>query len=221
MKLNKIDFFAKGNLVIYQDYKIAINPVSGCREDIPCDPVEINSYEELSKRVAHHSDVELLVDDQLQNSEEMKEWRKVMPRKTPEAIALYQKSPNSVNYGDVTKAINETGAMLPEGQVLFHGGDLHDCILTRPLSTTFCPQVARQEASWKGKAKAAGSVNIYKITITGSEVTGYALKQKGTSHGNEKEVLISANHRLKVGNMFHEDVLADGLPIRFYEATIE
>ena len=61
MKLNKIDFFAKGNLVIYQDYKIAINPVSGCREDIPCDPVEINSYEELSKRVAHHSDVEHLV----------------------------------------------------------------------------------------------------------------------------------------------------------------
>ena len=221
MKLKKIDFFAKGNLVIYQDYRMTINPVSGCREDIPCDPVEINSYEDLSKRVAHHSDVEHLVDDQLQNSEEMREWRRAMPRKTPDAIAVYQKTPDLANYGDVTNAISEAGAMLPEGQVLFHGGDLHDCTLTRPLSTTFCPQVARQEALWKGKAKAAGGVNIYKITIAGSEIPGYALKQRGTSLGNEKEVLISANHRLKIGNMFHEDILENGLPIRFFEATIE
>lgn len=221
MKLKKIDFFAKGKLVIYQNYKMTINPTTGCREDIPCDPLEIGSYEELSKRVAHHSDVEHLVNDQLQKSEEMKEWRKAMPRKTPEAIAVYQKTPNSANYADVINAINKTGAMLPEGQVLFHGGDLHDCILTRPLSTTFCPQVARQEALWKGKAKAAGSVNIYKITINSSGVSGYALKQKGTSLGNEKEVLLSVNHKLKVGKIFHEDNLENGLPIRFFEATIE
>lgn len=220
MKLKKIDFFSKGKLVIYQDYRMTINPVSGCREDIPCDLLEINSYEELSKRVAHHSDVEHLVDDQLRKSEEMKEWRKAMHRKTPEAIATYQKSPNSSDYDDVTNVINETGATLPEGQVLFHGGDLHTCITTRPLSTTFCPQVARQEALFKGKAKIAGSVNIYKITIVSSNVLGYALKQKGTNHGNEKEVLIGANHELKVGKMFHEDKLENGLPIRFFEATI-
>ena len=221
MILKKIDFFSTGSLVIYQDYEMSINPKTGCREDIPIDPVEIKSYEDLAKRVSRHSDIEKLVEEQLEKSKELKLWRKAMPSKTPSAIAKYQKSPDSVDNQKVSDAIEDVGAQLPLGQVLFHGGNLHDGCLTRPLSTTFCPQVARQEALWKGKAKAIGCVNIYKITITGGNVNGYALKQKGTNLGNEKEVLISAGHELTVGNKIFEDTLEDGMPIKIFEANIK
>lgn len=221
MQLKKIDFFSNGPLVVYQDYKISINHKSGCREDIPIDPVEIKSYEDLAKRVSRHDDIERLVDKQLEKSKELKAWRRAMPSKTPSAVAKYQRSPDSVDNQKVSDAIENVGFQLPSGQVLFHGGNLHGGRLNRTLSTTFCPQVARQEALWKGKAKKIGSVNIYKITITGDNVNGYVLKQKGTSLGNEKEVLISAGHELTVGNMIFEDTFGSDMPIRVFEANLK
>lgn len=215
----KIDFFSDGPNTIYEDYEIAIDPATGCRCDIPVRPVTIASYDELAKRVFHHNDVECLVDKKLQESQAFQQWRRSMPSVTPKSIAVYQKTYKVADLKLVDIDVRKYGLKLPIGQVLFHGGNLRSGILTRPLSLTFCPQVARQEALWGGKASAHGFLGIYKITIVGNMAVGFALRQRGTSLGNEKEILVASGIDLQIGPVLYEESI-NGLQWRIFDARL-
>lgn len=72
--------------------------------------------------------------------------------------------------------------------------------LQRPLSTTFCPEVAKQEALWKGKADVVGSVNIYIIRIASNDIGSYVYNLNA-SHGDELEVLLASGGELTIGEV--------------------
>ena len=147
--------------------------------------------------IDHSGDVRRELEIRLRESETFKIWRSVMPNKVPEELAVYRNSYARADLGRVDASIKSLGVNLTAGQVLFHGGYLESGRLRRPLSTTFCPEVARQEALWKGKADAIGSVNIYIIGINSNSIGSYVYNLNA-GHGDELEVLLSSGGVLSV-----------------------
>lgn len=151
--------------------------------------------------IDHSTDIRNEMERRLSSSETFKLWRGEMPSRVPNNLNAYR---NSYTRADLTKVDDEIrlyGSKLTPGQVLYHGGYLETMRVARPLSTTFCPEVARQEALWKGKADKVGAVNIYIIRICSNEVTAYVYNINASSHGDELEVLISSGGHLTVGEV--------------------
>jgi hypothetical protein len=122
-----------------------------------------------------------------------------MPSATPPAIATYQKKLAEANLPFVSIEIDQFGDLLSPGQCLFHGG-LWPGGTTfktiRPLSTTFCPQVALSNALWNGKAYNSGRIDLFVLRATNPTTKVFVFKQKGTNLGHEKEVLFAGGAQL-------------------------
>ncbi len=70
----------------------------------------------MDNALAHH------INQALDESLEYKLWRSAMPSRTPKELSDYQKRYPHCDLEAVNIKINEYGRLLPEGQVLFHGG---------------------------------------------------------------------------------------------------
>jgi hypothetical protein len=133
-------------------------------------------------------------------TQEFMNWRGSMPSKIPTHIQRYQNRYPSVDFNQVTIEIDQIRCIPPENQVLFHGGNILNVTnlykstkLSRPLSTTFCPQVALRDAEHNGKIYDSGVVYLYVLTVIKPKSNIYVYRHNGCNNlAIEKEVLFSA-----------------------------
>lgn len=130
-------------------------------------------------------------------------WRAAMPTVVPLDIAVYKHDYENSCLGKVNHSIREVGTTIGVGQRLFHGGYLPfdgngELPLSRPLSTTFCPQVALRSAEWRGKAFDSNGVWLYLVRIVASENFAFVFDPDAAELGNEKELLFSAGPTLRL-----------------------
>lgn len=106
------------------------------------------------------------INNKLRMSDEYKAWRQAMPSVTPRNIAGYQKSMSTCDLNAVSREIEEIGQIVPHGQCLFHAGVSawpSLSVTSRPLSASFCPDVALRNAEHKGKAYHGGRIDLFVI----------------------------------------------------------
>jgi hypothetical protein len=129
-------------------------------------------------------------------------WKKAMPPATPYALKKYQKEYPFYDSNAVSREINTVNAKLSVGQTLFHAGlwprDTNVLITDRPLSTSFCPQVALRNAEHGAKAYDANRIDLFVLNVTEPCTNVYAFKRKGTNMGHENEVLFAAGASLSL-----------------------
>lgn len=146
-------------------------------------------------RVGVDNALESHVDRQISESSQHKELLAKMPERVPERLASYQSEHQAHLFREADEAINAHGVAMPEGQFLFHGGVLsgndHPFTTTRPLSTSFCPQVALRNAEWRGKAFDAGRVELAVLRVQGQSHRAFVFGSDG-DHGHEKEVVFAS-----------------------------
>tara|TARA_R100000935_G_scaffold26906_1_gene47029 strand:- start:3888 stop:4598 length:711 start_codon:yes stop_codon:yes gene_type:complete len=131
------------------------------------------------------------ISNMLRASAGLKQWRRAMPSRTPKPLSVFQRKYVEHDIQAVTKEIQQHGRLLSPGQRLFHGGLWWgDGPTSKPLSTSFSPQVAFKNAEWKGKAYDAGRIDLMVLKVASPNVKAFAFKHKGTSNGHEKEVLL-------------------------------
>ena len=137
----------------------------------------------------------------LDESSAYKQWRQAMPSKTPDALARYQKAYPNCDLAQVSAEINAIAQILSEGQCLFHAGlwpGDATLITDRPLSTSFCPQVALRNADHRSKAYDADRIDLFVLKTTNPKTNVFAYKRNGTNLGHENEVLFAAGANLKL-----------------------
>lgn len=141
------------------------------------------------------------IDRRLAADAGFQQWLRAMPVTTPHALQTYQHEFPPDDFSQADQAIRMHGATLSPGQLLFHGGHLRfppDGMLVtqRPLSTTFCPQVALRSAEWRGKAYVAGQVDLNLLRVNSSETKAFIFDPNGSEKGHEKEVLFASGTTL-------------------------
>lgn len=133
----------------------------------------------------------------LDSSAAYRAWKQAMPSKTPPQLSRYQKSYPHCDIEEVSAEIQMFGHTLSEGQCLFHGGlwPTADSLLlktNRPLSTSFCPQVALRNAEQGGKAYDAERIDLFVLKAASPKTKVFTYKRKNTNLGHENEVVFAA-----------------------------
>lgn len=145
--------------------------------------------------------LENFIDDALDASPAMEAVQTIMPAETPKNLLRYQAYYPSYDADKVDKEIREHGAFFDEGQFLFHGGGWPDgvdeFVTSRPLSTSFCPQIALRNSEFKGKAYDLGRVDLIVVKTTGGKCPAYVYGRSGEMK-HEKEVVFPAGVKLKL-----------------------
>ncbi len=173
--------------------------------------------ERLKARVENHLDaakyilkavtdngLENHIENYLRDSFKFNTILNIMPKITPTSIVNYKESFQANDLEQVSIDINNYGNILHNNQYLFHGGFWSPkknnlIIIDRPLSTSFCPQVALRNAEWKGKAYDSGEVHLFVLRVTNPKTKVYIFSLAGEL-GNEKEVLFSSGAKLEIRN---------------------
>lgn len=152
-------------------------------------------------RVGADNGLESFIEDALGESINFEKMIRSMPSTAPSVLLHYKISPDITTLLDVDRAINIHGRYLSDGQYLFHGGNLDDfkddLVTKRPLSTSFCPQVALRNAEWGGKAYHAGKVDLLVLKVKNPKTKVFVYDRNG-EHSNEKEILFASGARLVV-----------------------
>lgn len=141
------------------------------------------------------------IDRVLDNDKGYAQWRRSMPSATPPGLKKYKSSYPSYDPVQVQNEINAHGILLPVGQELFHAGVWPggtSLVTDRPLSTSFCPQVALRNADHKGKAYDAGRIDLFVVRVADSSTKAFVYKRKGLDLGHENEVVFAAGATLKL-----------------------
>lgn len=158
----------------------------------------IQAAEHMAENLAD-TGLENFIDAALFSNSALRELRSRMPPSTPKALNDYQSRYPHYNLREVVQEINKHGTTLAEGQWLTHGGiwpsQFDEFITDRPLSTTFCPQIARRSAEWNGKAYDAGRLDFIVIRVTSPSTKAY-LYSAGGDLGHEKEIVFAAGAKL-------------------------
>ncbi|MFQ2622636.1 hypothetical protein ACK3YV_07350 [Aeromonas caviae] len=140
------------------------------------------------------------VEESLERDENFKKMLSLMPEETPDIFIEYKLTPNMVNSTDLHKAILNINMSLSKNQYLYHGGlwgnDRESIITQRPLSTSFCPQVALRNAEHNDKAFDAGRLDLFVIMVVESSTPVFVYPEIEDTV-NEKEVLFASGARLK------------------------
>ncbi|MEO8723341.1 MAG: hypothetical protein ABI395_07440 [Sphingobium sp.] len=172
------------------------------------------------------------INDKLNENCEYKAWRQAMPSVTPSNIADYQKSLSTCDLNAVSREIGTIGQVLPHGQCLFHAGvsALPSTFMTsRPVSTSFCPDVALRNAEHKGKAYHGGRIDLFVFEAYNPTTAMFVFRRGGTNLGHENEVLFASGAQVKTtaSNLVRSDypVSLDGInrklvPIYVHTALI-
>lgn len=141
------------------------------------------------------------INDTLSASYEYKVWRHAMPSTTPRNIADYQKSLSTCDLDAVSRDIVAIGQVLTHGQCLFHAGVSalpSPLVTSRPLSTSFCPDVALRNAEHKGKAYHGGRIDLFVLEAHNPTTTVFVFRRGGTNLGHENEVLFASGAQVKI-----------------------
>lgn len=139
------------------------------------------------------------IDDILSSEPNFEHWQKLMPEETPEILAQYKvKNNSSLEISDTIDTIN---CVLSEGQYLFHGGlwmgqDRDTYITEKPLSTSFCPQVALRNAEFNDKAFNAGAIDLLVLKAVSPTTRVFSYDINDPNYGHEKEVLFSKGAKM-------------------------
>lgn len=139
------------------------------------------------------------INSALDNDANFAIWRKAMPSATPMELSKYKNSYPHCNFVQVSAEITNVGIHLSPGQFLFHAGVWpggKSLVTDRPLSTSFCPQVALRNAEHRGKAYDANRIDLFVVRVTGPATKVYVYKRKGTRLGHENEVVFAAGAHL-------------------------
>lgn len=161
----------------------------------------INNHFEAAKyilEVGSDNGIETHVEDVLYSSQEYVAWVAKMPNQTPQPLYDYKNNYPEYNKQDVDQAINSLGIRLSDGQTFFHGGlfdDFGKYQTSKPLSVSFCPQVALRSAEWRGKAYERNQIDIFVLTVKNAKTNVY-IYNLNEELGNEKEVLFASGASL-------------------------
>lgn len=150
-------------------------------------------------------EMEIFITDALKiKQQEFKQWHSCMPPLTPQALSEYKNSYRKCDFPKVDEETNNIGYKLSKGQRLIHGGlwrDLSAKIPTdRPLSTTFCPQVAITETFHCGKAYDNDRIDIIILTVINPKTNVYVFNQSQGKPKHEREVLFASGATLTKKN---------------------
>jgi hypothetical protein len=149
--------------------------------------------------------LERFIENQLDKNHHYTHWLRCMPPNPSVNISKYRQSYPNYNSSNVDKEINEIGLTLSDGQYLFHGGlwpnaGFQQITLTKPFSTSFCPQVALRNAEWRGKAYDAGQIDLFVLRTIEPKTNVFVFNKNDAEMGNEKEVLFSSGAKLTLCN---------------------
>ena len=216
MTLPLIDFFAYGPRTVYTSHEIDFS--KGRINWIPSSPVTIAGYYELAELPFLFGNIaDRFVEDML-TTKVLRPWRNPMGSSVPPPLGQYQKK--YAKTANVDAVIKSIGASLSPGQKLFRGGITSPGIQSGVLSTTFSPEVAMNEALWKGKANAIGKIQIYVLEVVNPKTCVYVFRQHGSNLGHEKEVLFASGAFVSVGTVVKCGTSVCGLPYEIISATI-
>ncbi|MBZ9783934.1 hypothetical protein K9857_20575 [Pseudomonas sp. REP124] len=156
-----------------------------------------------------------LLDGRLRKSSSFLLWRIVMPARTPPALTKYKSAYAKYSLCNTDFEIHAIGAVLASGQYLFHagtwpGGDKDEFTTRRPLSATFCPQVALANAIHRYKAFESGKIDILVLRASAPKTNVFAYKINRGSHAHEKEVLFACGAKL---NIISRRLISDGCKV--------
>ena len=143
------------------------------------------------------------INDALDNDSSYAVWRREMPSATPPNLKNYKSRYPAYDAVQVDSEINVHGACLSPGQVLFHAGVWPgglSLVTDRPLSSSFCPQVALRNAEHRGKAYDANRIDLFVLRIAASATKAFAYKRKGLALGHENEVLFASGANLSLSS---------------------
>lgn len=162
------------------------------------------------------------INSALDASDDYISWRHLMPSSTPKELSNYQKFYPKCDFNKVNQEINQYGHILSDGQHLFHGGlwpsGVNKLVTARPLSTTFCPQVALRNAEHNDKAYDSGRIDLFVLSACSPKTKVFNYRRKGTNLGHENEVLFAAGAELILLNQIlvsrSYSVSKWGLPIK-------
>lgn len=159
----------------------------------PIDAARYMLQAQADNRLAFH------IDNALRQCPAYHALQALMPAVVPAALDAYQGTFAEAEFAAADEAIHAYGVTLADGQFLFHGGrwpsDRSTFTTSRPLSTSFCPQVALRNAEWNGKAYGAGRVDLIVLRVTQPRSKAYAFGRDG-EHGHEKEVVFASGAQL-------------------------
>ncbi len=145
------------------------------------------------------------VDEHLSCDDNFKIMLQTMPSITPKVLLDYKNKPKSVDLDILSKTVIAKGKLLSDDQFLFHGGlwnNSEEIITTRPLSTSFCPQVALRNAEHNGKAYENGIIDLIVFRTTNTKTKVYVYNRR-IRLAHEKEVLFSSGAVLTLKSIKH------------------
>ena len=117
------------------------------------------------------------------------------------SLETYQKNYEKCNKAQVDTDIKNLNITMTPNQYLYHGGVLNvdntvnSVVLADPLSTTFHPDVALNEANINGKAYKSDALHINVIKVVNPNVKVYPFRL-GLTMSHEGEVLLEAGIKL-------------------------
>ncbi len=150
---------------------------------------------------AHSNSLRAALGDFYRRNPVFEDWRSLMPDPTPQELEHYQESYNANILPKIDQLIKQYGVIPPEGQVLFHGGQMADLqcqyITNRPLATSFCPGAALLNGLHNGKAFKAGYIDLLMLTVEQPVSKAFFFSHENkvdgiAQKGHEREVLFEA-----------------------------
>lgn len=147
---------------------------------------------------------EPIIEKLLSNNESIKIWGEKLTKCFSENMSNYQTYNADYNVDELNIEINEKGILIPDGQVLFHGGFLNldyadKKTLHRAFATTISPCVALNNSTDASKAYDNNKIELLEMTVTNPNTKAVVLFNNGDSTNDyELEVLFSSGLELKV-----------------------
>lgn len=147
---------------------------------------------------------ESIIEDLLSKNKSIKIWREKLTKCFSENMSNYQTYNADYDVDELNIEINEKGILIPDGQVLFHGGFSNlDCAdkktLHRPFATTISPCVALNNSTYASKAYDNNKIKLLEMTVTNPNTKAVVLfNNRDSTNDYELEVLFASGLELKV-----------------------
>lgn len=171
-------------------------------------PIISISDKELSPLLAEfailNNSAENMIKKALNINESIKIWGDKLTKCFSENMSNYQTQNAGYDVGELNIEINAKGILIPDGQVLFHGGFLNlGCAdkktLNKSFATTISPCVALNNSTYASKAYDNNKIELLEMTVTNPKTKAVALFNNGDSTNDyELEVLFASGLELKV-----------------------
>lgn len=168
------------------------SPSNGCTIHNMTEAVFYIGKTHVDNGIEHH------IKEQLCRDLNFREWRNTVPSRTPSKLSKYKNGYFTI-YDSQQEILNH-GIELPIGQQLVHGGlwwtRENICILDRPLSSTFNPQIALAEAGRHPICFDNGRIDLFLMTIISHGIKAFPYSITRGKLAYEYEVLIQAGAKL-------------------------